>query len=37
MDEDVRDPSPGYYCCLGDWAKHGCEHDREQVFNGGGG
>jgi hypothetical protein len=25
-------PAPGWYCCLAP----GCEHDRDQVFNGGG-
>ena len=31
--EDEYDPAPGYYCCL----NPSCAHDRDQVFNGGGG
>ena len=31
--EDECDPVPGYYCCL----NPSCAHDRDQVFNGGGG
>lgn len=32
-DEALCDPEPGFYCCL----SPSCDHDREQVFNGGGG
>ena len=31
--EDDHDPAPGAYCCL----NPSCTHDRDQVFNGGGG
>jgi len=30
---EVYDPNPGRYCCL----HPGCDHPRDQVFNGGGG
>jgi hypothetical protein len=30
---EIYDPTPGYYCCIDPF----CEHEREQVFNGGGG
>lgn len=31
-DESPYDPLPGRYCCL----SPDCDHDREQIFHGGG-